>query len=835
MIKSLQRIIVALSSLTISTVVLSTTNPVASHGQVSISQNGNITNINQGSDSGVINWDTFNVDTGATVNFIQPNTASWTLNNVSLSYSDIKGTINANGNVILSNPHGILLHNGALIDVNSMIPTTASLNKHDFINRNFSFSVDDANRYGAIINYGNIETDGPVALLASGIENHGVIISHLGDVNLAAGGGYVVDLSGQGLFSVQITGDLVAKARDKDGKALKHAIHNSGQVIAKNGAAIISAKAANNVIDNLLNVNGMVRANSAHMDGGKIVLNSHNGHTVIGGELTVSSDNGSAGTIEILGDEIIIKDTARVLADGKSGGEIYVGGSDKGQGPLPNSKKVKVEDGALISAKGHENQQSGKIILWADDYLEMSGKLDTSVGLDGFIETSSKKDFMIDGEINAGIHGSWLLDPEEIIIAVGNGAYDSTEQGINTIGINWLDDQVGNLKLQASNQIEIRAWLDSMSASSITFQAPLFKINTKIHVLTNLIFSPLPNQDTAQIRNDSGSAKYFHLDNTNDNRANYYVMLDSLTYDKTSSILGYSKNFSTTIGDQTWNFPSFNLREPDATFLLFSYNDTEAIDNRIAGDNTPSIDQQRGKVHTVGRMASQESPETSMLKLLLKNKQSYARFDIDLNFVKLKFLAQFKPEAIPADPPRLFSSQVAELIKLNPEVVKYLDHGVLTNVVGEGRARTSMSQRPLIGSKHLTHLTEAQINAIKDSKNISDYKKDIFAQVIIDAEPDLLPSHAYKNPNKITNIHPEAYKHIAVDVKSFMVTKAILNSDDPHKLPKELFAEVTSDCLNSIYRNAAGNKKLQTRLAKIPQEKLAKIKVSAWQGIKTQC
>ena len=382
---------ICLMLISLSSLVMATTNPVVSHGQVSISQNGNITNINQGSDSGVINWDTFNVDTGATVNFIQPNTASWTLNNVSLSYSDIKGTINANGNVILSNPHGILLHNGALIDVNSMILTTASLNKHDFINRNFSFSVDDANRYGAIINYGNIETDGPVALLASGIENYGVIISHFGDVNLAAGGGYVVDLSGQGLFSVQITGDLVAKARDKDGKALKHAIHNSGQVIAKNGAAIISAKAANNVIDNLLNVNGMVRAKSAHMDGGKIVLNSHNGHTVIGGELTVSSDNGPAGTIEILGDEIIIKDTARVLADGKSGGEIYVGGSDKGQGPLPNSKKVKVEDGALISAKGHENQQSGKIILWADDYLEMSGKLDTSVGLDGFIETSSKK------------------------------------------------------------------------------------------------------------------------------------------------------------------------------------------------------------------------------------------------------------------------------------------------------------------------------------------------------------------------------------------------------------------------------------------------------------
>ena len=506
MIKSLQRVIIALSSLTISTVVLSTTNPVVSHGQVSISQNRNITNINQGSDSGVINWDTFNVDTGATVNFIQPNTSSWTLNNVSLSYSDIKGTINANGNVILSNPHGILLHNGALIDVNSMILTTASLNKHDFINRNFSFSVDDANRYGAIINYGNIETDGPVALLASGIENHGVIISHLGDVNLAAGGGYVVDLSGQGLFSVQITGDLVAKARDKDGKALKHAIHNSGQVIAKNGAAIISAKAANNVIDNLLNVNGMVRANSAHMDGGKIVLNSHNGHTVVGGELTVSSDNGPAGTIEILGDEIIIKDTARVLADGKSGGEIYVGGSDKGQGPLPNSKKVKVEDGALISAKGHENQQSGKIILWADDYLEMSGNLDTSVGLDGFIETSSKKDFMINGHINAGIHGSWLLDPETILIRGGAGQikfslFDPVTT--NSIGVEWLANQIGEIELEADS-ITIWVWPDSLKADSITFKSDEMLISTDITSYAPLVIT---NKTTGQFNELYGSGQ----------------------------------------------------------------------------------------------------------------------------------------------------------------------------------------------------------------------------------------------------------------------------------------------------------------------------------------
>jgi len=280
-----------------------------------------------------------------------------------------------------------------------MILTTAHLNNTDFLNRDFSFSVNDANRHGAIINYGNIETNGPVALLASGVENHGVIVSNLGDVHLAAGGGYAVDLSGNGLFSVAVSGDLVAKARDKDGKELEHAIHNSGQIIAKNGAAIISAKAANNVIDNLLNVDGMVSAKSAHVDGGKIVLNSHSGKTAVGGTLTVSSNNGDAGRIEILGDEIILKDGAVVEANGQNGGQIYIGGSDKGQGPLPNSQKVFIEDGAAIYARGLADHQSGRIILWADQYLYMGGLVDTSIGLDGFIETSSKQDFKIPGII----------------------------------------------------------------------------------------------------------------------------------------------------------------------------------------------------------------------------------------------------------------------------------------------------------------------------------------------------------------------------------------------------------------------------------------------------
>ena len=235
----------------LSSVVIATSNPKIEVGNIAVSQSPTQTTITQTSNAGVIQWDTLNVSQGQTLQFQQPSSSSWTLNKVSLSATSIAGNITANGNVIISNPHGIMIHNGAIIDVNSMILTTASLNNEQFLNKDFVFTADAISQQSSIINFGMIETEGPVALMASGIENHGVIVSNLGNVDLAAGGGYRVDLSGRGLFSVSITDELVTKAKDQHGKELKNAIYNSGKIIAKNGAAIISAKAAENVFDTL--------------------------------------------------------------------------------------------------------------------------------------------------------------------------------------------------------------------------------------------------------------------------------------------------------------------------------------------------------------------------------------------------------------------------------------------------------------------------------------------------------------------------------------------------------------------------------------------------------
>src|SRR5207245_972201 len=87
-------------------------------GNVSIGtpQHGTL-NINQSTNQAIINWNTFSVGAGGTVNFNQPGASSATLNRVTSSTpSSIAGTINAPGTVMLVNPNGIAITKSGVIN-----------------------------------------------------------------------------------------------------------------------------------------------------------------------------------------------------------------------------------------------------------------------------------------------------------------------------------------------------------------------------------------------------------------------------------------------------------------------------------------------------------------------------------------------------------------------------------------------------------------------------------------------------------------------------------------------------------------------------------------------
>jgi filamentous hemagglutinin family protein len=109
-------------------------------GVGSISQSGQVMTINQSSAKLAADWQSFSIGAGNTVNFVQPSASSVALNRVLGSdVSVIQGALNANGQVFLINPNGVLFTPTAQVNVGGLIAATLNLSTADFMTGNYKF------------------------------------------------------------------------------------------------------------------------------------------------------------------------------------------------------------------------------------------------------------------------------------------------------------------------------------------------------------------------------------------------------------------------------------------------------------------------------------------------------------------------------------------------------------------------------------------------------------------------------------------------------------------------------------------------------------------------
>jgi len=102
-------------------------------GSAIITQTANTVNVQQSTNKAIINWNTFNVGSNATVNFQQPGSSSVALNRILQdSASQIFGSINANGQVFFVNPNGIVFGQGSSINVGALVASTLNISNDDF-------------------------------------------------------------------------------------------------------------------------------------------------------------------------------------------------------------------------------------------------------------------------------------------------------------------------------------------------------------------------------------------------------------------------------------------------------------------------------------------------------------------------------------------------------------------------------------------------------------------------------------------------------------------------------------------------------------------------------
>lgn len=135
--------------------------------------------INQSSDKLITNWDGFDMGSDARVSFIQPNSTSIALNRVtSASPTQIFGALNANGQVFIVNPNGIMFGAGSRVRVGGLVASALQIADDVFNSQNPVFKYDAAGvtANGAVENHGTIVSNaGQVLLLASSINNSGRI------------------------------------------------------------------------------------------------------------------------------------------------------------------------------------------------------------------------------------------------------------------------------------------------------------------------------------------------------------------------------------------------------------------------------------------------------------------------------------------------------------------------------------------------------------------------------------------------------------------------------------------------------------------------------------
>lgn len=260
---------------------------VVSSGTATIASSGSTTTINQSTAKAAIDWSSFSTNSNEIVNFVQPSTNSITLNRVTgTSASTLNGQLNANGQVFIINPNGVLFGSTSQVNTGGLIASTLNLSNSDFNNNTFNFNNTTNNK--TVENRGKITvpTGGTIALIAPNVKHTGTIKAPQGNVLLAAGGDITLNLNNGSLLGYTIN----------QGKA-QALINSGGMIQADGGKVILTAKGIDELSNAVVNSVGIIQAQTVNNVRGVIELGSdlESGTVNVGGTLDASAPNGGNG------------------------------------------------------------------------------------------------------------------------------------------------------------------------------------------------------------------------------------------------------------------------------------------------------------------------------------------------------------------------------------------------------------------------------------------------------------------------------------------------------------------------------------------------------------
>ncbi|MBD9360602.1 two-partner secretion domain-containing protein [Methylomonas fluvii] len=329
--------------------------PGVNVGQASAhySADGQKLTINQTTDKAVLDWQSFNIDAGKSVQFAQPTSASIALNNIhQLDASKISGSLSANGQVYLVNANGFIFGNGASVNTNSLVATSLPITDQVFA-QGISKVVDaDA---------GPNDTE-PVAAMAG----DGTVYRNTGNGNRE---------------KIRILVEPGAQiSADAGGRVILAApqVENQGTISAADGQVILAAATDKVYLqetddDNLRGLLVEVKTGGDVKNVGKIL--SERGNTTLMGFAVTQQGVVSASTA------VALNGSVRLLA--REGARLEAGNNRYQLKPLSTSRASATDDGLGTQAS---------VTLEADSLTTVT--LDTSAGgaVNGQAQPKSKID-----------------------------------------------------------------------------------------------------------------------------------------------------------------------------------------------------------------------------------------------------------------------------------------------------------------------------------------------------------------------------------------------------------------------------------------------------------
>ncbi len=267
------------------------------------------------SQNALLNWQSFNIGAGETTVFNQPSASSLVVNNIhDANASQIYGSLQANGLVVLMNASGFYFGPNSFIKTGGLIVSTANCLPPQ--NAGGSWQFNGPPPLASIVNYGQIQVGngGSAFLIADKVENHGTISAPGGSVGLASG--QTVLLSdrpdGRGM-SMQVT-------------MPQGSVNNYGTIVADGGTIAMNAR--------VVNQNGLLQANSVRDINGTIELVASdqlnlgaNSRIASHGDDSTAGSSGGAVTLQSgndFGDDVGSRIDVSGGAQGGNGGDVEV-------------------------------------------------------------------------------------------------------------------------------------------------------------------------------------------------------------------------------------------------------------------------------------------------------------------------------------------------------------------------------------------------------------------------------------------------------------------------------------------------------------------------------